>query len=226
MLRIGIIANPSCGNAWLEDALRSLQASEFVELALIVVTAASSALAQPPLVDERLRTHWSQSLFLRYQQWDYKKNRAEDDALSARDLTSLLSAVPRVVLSPAQQSSAVEFSPEDLAIIKAADLDVLVNFEPRTVQRAVLSFLRYGLWSFYYGDNGRYQGGPPCFWEIYENNPVSGSGLQIMTERSDEPRVIYQSHSSTRQTSLYLNRNPIYWKTAEFLIRRLSDLHL
>jgi hypothetical protein len=43
--------------------------------------------------------------------------------------------------------------------------------------------------------------------------------------REDGGRVIYRGHSSTDMTSLYRNRNPVYWKTAEFATRRLRDLH-
>jgi hypothetical protein len=40
----------------------------------------------------------------------------------------------------------------------------------------------------------------------------------------DGGHVIYRSHSATDFTSLHRNRNPVYWKTAEFALRRLRDL--
>ncbi len=84
---------------------------------------------------------------------------------------------------------------------------------------------RYGVWSFHHDDNLEYRGGPPLFWEIYEQNPVSGTILQILTDSLDGGHVIYRGHSSTERSSLYRNRNPIYWKTAEYALRRLRDLH-
>ena len=76
----------------------------------------------------------------------------------------------------------------------------------------------------HHDDNLEYRGGPPLFWEIYERNPVSGTILQILTDSLDGGNVIYRGHSSTEMSSLYRNRNPIYWKTVEFVLRRLRDL--
>ena len=64
-----------------------------------------------------------------------------------------------------------------------------------------------------------------CFWEIYEQNPVSGTILRILTDSLDGGHVIYRGHSSTDKSSLYRSRNPIYWKTAEYALRRLRDLN-
>src|SRR6202012_4529846 len=60
---------------------------------------------------------------------------------------------------------------------------------------------------------------------IYKQNPVSGTILQILTDSLDGGHVIYRGHSSTDKSSLYRSRNPIYWKTAEFALRRLRDLN-
>jgi hypothetical protein len=81
------------------------------------------------------------------------------------------------------------------------------------------------VWSFHHDDNLEYRGGPPLFWEIYEQNPVSGTILQILTDSLDGGHVIYRGHSSTDKSSLYRSRNPIYWKTAEYALRRLRELN-
>ena len=64
------------------------------------------------------------------------------------------------------------------------------------------------------------------FWEIYEGNPKSGTILQVLNEKLDGGRVIYRSISNTKMHSYYLNRNDNYWKTSNFILRRLKHLHL
>jgi hypothetical protein len=115
---------------------------------------------------------------------------------------------------------------QDLDTIRAVHLDVLFRFGFRIIRGGILEAAQYGVWSFHHDDNLEYRGGPPLFWEIYERNPISGTILQQLTDSLDGGRVLYRSHSSTNLSSLYLNRNPIYWKTAEFALRRLRDLHV
>jgi hypothetical protein len=117
-------------------------------------------------------------------------------------------------------------SEDELSEICKQGLDVIFNFSVRDLQGGIFRAAHHGVWSFHHGDNMEYRGGPPLFWEMFERNPVSGSILQIHTEPRDCGRVIYRSYASTDQTSLYRNRNPVYWKTAEFALRRLRDLHL
>jgi hypothetical protein len=147
------------------------------------------------------------------------------DAFAETDLTNLLTKVPILDAAPLQKGFVDRFTPEDIARIREASLDVLFRFGFRIIRGEILSCARHGVWSFHHGDNREYRGAPPGFWEIYEGNPVTGSILQVLTESLDGGRVIYRSHSATDFGSLYLSLNPLYWKTAEFAMRRLRDLH-
>jgi hypothetical protein len=64
----------------------------------------------------------------------------------------------------------------------------------------------------------------PLFQEMVEQSPISESSLEILTADCAGPLIIYRSFSSTNFFSLYWTRNRIYWKTAEFIMRRLRDL--
>ena len=81
------------------------------------------------------------------------------------------------------------------------------------------------MWSLHHDDNRSYRGGPALFWEIYERNPESGTILQILTDALDGGKVLYRSIAATNFASLYKNRRATYWKSAEFMMRRLADLH-
>ena len=64
---------------------------------------------------------------------------------------------------------------------------------------------RYGICSLHYGDYDHYRRGPPYFWELYEQNPVSG--LTLIS--NDEPgvcRVLAKALFST-ELGLSVRRN-------------------
>ena len=148
----------------------------------------------------------------------------ELDAFEETDLNAVLREVAVLSVQPIQKGFVDRFVPEDIARIREAKLGVLFRFGFRILRGEILSCAKYGVWSFHHADNREYRGAPPGFWEMYEGNPVTGSILQVLTEALDGGRVIYRSLSATDFGSLYLTLNPLYWKSAEFAIRRLRDL--
>jgi hypothetical protein len=101
----------------------------------------------------------------------------------------------------------------------------MLRFGFRIIKGEILEAARYGMWSLHHDDNRSYRGGPALFWEIYERNPESGTILQVLTDELDGGKVLYRSISATNFASLYKNRRETYWKSAEFMMRRLADLH-
>jgi hypothetical protein len=224
MLRVGIMLDSYTASAWVAKIVEDIQTSGFAQVELVVLNYPSAQTR--PSLKTRLRNHWRLTLFHLYEQWDYRRNKAHHDAKASMNLTSLLNGVPSITVHPVRKGFTDRIPEDELAEIRSQDLDVLFRFGFRIIQGGILSAARYGVWSFHHGDNLEYRGGPALFWEIYERNPISGTILQILTDSLDGGRVIYRSHSSTDQTSLYRSRNPIYWKTADFALRRLRDLHM
>lgn len=222
MLRIGIMLDSYVSTAWVAKIVRDIQASEFARIELVVLN--TPAPAQKISFSKRLKSYWKLSLYHRYEQWDYARNRMQPDAKAAADLSTALDGVPAVTVHPVRKGFTDRIPEEELEIIRGHRLDVLLRFGFRIIRGGILEAARYGVWSIHHDDNQEYRGGPPLFWEIYEGNPVSGTVLQILTESLDGGDVIYRGHSSTEMSSLYRNRNPIYWKTAEYMVRRLRDL--
>jgi hypothetical protein len=223
-LRIGIMVNSTTGPRWLAKILRDIQESSFAEIVLVVQNAAPKVNQKKPW-RQRLRTYWTHSLFERYKRWDRNRHRSELDAFEDTDLREFLQAATILPVQPLQKGFVDRIAPEDSARIREAKLDVLFRFGFRILRGEILSCAKYGIWSFHHADNREYRGAPPGFWEMYEGNPVTGSILQVLTESLDGGRVIYRSISATNSGSLYLTLNPLYWKTAEFAIRRLRDLY-
>jgi hypothetical protein len=117
------------------------------------------------------------------------------------------------------------FAEPDLEALRARDLDVILRAGFNILRGDVLRAARYGIWSLHHGDNREYRGGPAMFWEIHEGNPLTGSVLQVLTPQLDGGKVIYRSLGATIPVSLHRNRVDKFWKAAEFVPRRLRDLH-
>jgi hypothetical protein len=94
-------------------------------------------------------------------------------ALWPRDMTTLLSTVPRV-------EHEVTSSLGDTAArtIRAYELDFILDLGFGEPPSEMLSVARYGIWSFRYGSDEEYRAGLPCFWEIYYGDDVTIAELQ------------------------------------------------
>lgn len=223
MLRVGILLDSYTAAAWVAKIVEDIQACGFARIELVILN--TPPVQSRPGLRTRLRNHWRSTLYHQYEKWDYRQNKAGNDAKAPTDLSTLLSGIASIAVHPIRNGFTDRIPEDELAAIRGRNLDVLFRFGFRIIRGGILSAARYGTWSFHHDDNREYRGGPPLFWEIYEGNPVSGTILQVLTESLDGGRVLYRGHSSTDFTSLYRNRNPIYWKTAEYALRRLRDLH-
>jgi hypothetical protein len=223
MLRVGILLDSYTSVAWVAKIVEDIKGSGFARIELVILN--TPPVQSRPNLKTRLRNHWRSSLYHLYEQWDYRRNKVVNDAKAPADLSTLLNGIPSITVHPVRKGFTDRIPEDELAEIRGHNLDVLFRFGFRIIRGGILSAARYGVWSFHHDDNLEYRGGPPLFWEIYERNPVSGTILQVLTESLDGGRVLYRGHSSTDFTSLYRNRNPIYWKTAEYALRRLRDLH-
>jgi len=222
MLRIGVMLDSFTSSAWVAKIIEDIQASQFAHVSLVILN--TPAAKEKRSLRKWLKDHWDLTLYYRYERWDYQKYKVDPDAKAPRDVSTILSESQCIKVNPVRKGSTDLFREDDLVQIRAANLDVVLRFGFRIIRGEILHVARYGIWSFHHDDNLEYRGRPPLFWEMYEGNPVSGSILQILTDSLDGGHVIYRGYSATDFTSLYRNSNPIYWKTAEFALRRLRDL--
>ena len=210
--------------AWIARILGQLAEAEFIQLALVIVN------AEPPLPAPRfarLGAPRPRHLLLNlYQRIDARFFRAEPDAFGQVDMSDRLASVPTLEVVPLRPKQLEHrFEAEAIGRVRKADLDVLLRFGFNIIRGEILDCARYGVWAYHHGDNQRYRDSPAFFWEMYDNNPVSGTMLQVLSEDLDGGRILYRSFSATDPTSLNRSRNAAYWKSAEFVMRRLTDLH-
>jgi hypothetical protein len=227
-LRIGVMLDSLSGPRWVGKVIGDISRNADLDLALVVVDADAGGAVRPTSWREWLRRQRAalpHRLWEWYEAADYRRFRHEgEDPFATVDLAPLLGRAHVLTVSPLRGRLVDRFQDEDIGRIRQADLDVMIRFGFRIIKGDILGAARYGVWSIHHGDNRKYRGGPALFWEMYERNPESGTVLQVLTDQLDGGRVIYRSTSGTNFASLHKNRRETYWKTAEFITRRLMDL--
>jgi hypothetical protein len=212
MLRVGVMLESYVSSAWVAKVIEDIQSSGFARVELVILN---------PLA----RKNRGFSLFQFYERWDYQRNKVADDAMAPTDVSYLLNGVPSLFPHLNREGVPGNILEQESAAIRNHRLDVLFHFGLDALGGDILGATRYGVWSFHFGNDSEQANQAPLWKELYEKNPVSSSSLQIRTDSPGGTQVIYRSYAATDLTSLYLTRNPIYWKTAEFALRCLHDLH-
>jgi hypothetical protein len=116
------------------------------------------------------------------------------------------------------------FDDKDIATLRDLDLDFLVKFGFGITRGEILTVARHGVWSFHHGDETRYRGAPPCFWEIYFQDPVTGSILQRLNERLDGGVVLKRGYFRTVGDSYTENRDSAFLGSAAWPAQVCRDI--
>ena len=177
-LRFGLMAPGTTLRAWQAACIRSLLAEAGVELAVLIVDATDRSTSRA----ERLRKHAGFTIYNRFF--------FHPTALAPTDLSATFAAVPRVACTVRREGFSEYFSPADLDAIRTHDLDFVLRFGFGIIRGEILDVPRYGVWSFHHGDEARYRGTPPGFWEVSRQDPVSGAILQRLVA---EPSLLFGS---------------------------------
>ena len=148
-----------------------------------------------------------------------KKNERYHDYLNAFDLSSLGSN--SIYLSPiAYEPGFVRgCSNDDVNLVKALNLDLLITFASGGLRGDILSAARLGVLSVHYGDDRVHRGGPAGFWEVYFREDTTGFTLQRLTGTTDGgEEALFRGHVST-QSYYLLNQAALFMKSNYYLKR-------
>jgi hypothetical protein len=235
-LRIGLLLDSRDEiPVFLARNIEDIKASNFAGIELLVVgkpTAGSSAPVQTPdsrplsfprhLLDSKLRKRVLYDLYLRLDAW----MKPPDDPVAKVDCKDLLSGIETIEVEPPGEKSGYRFHPDALEKIRSKDLDVLIRFGFDIFRGDILKAARYGVWSYYHGDDEFYRGGPSHFWELYQGSPLSGVILQVLHEGGGDGVVLCKSLFATESTlSVSRNRYNPYWGSSDLIIRKLNELY-
>lgn len=222
-LRVGLMLDSLVVPRWVSAIIAQLEEAPFVDVAVVVTDRRRwRDLRSPGPLRESVR----RMAFRLYEKADHQLFRSANDAFAPTDVSDRLGAVQVLGVTPRRSREAGTTLDETaLEALDGCALDVLLAFGFRDLAGRATSIPRYGIWDVHHGDDRSFRGGPPLFWEMYDRSPVSGTTLRILSGTPGEGRAIYRSYSATDQVSLNRSRDAAYWKTASFVMRRLTDLH-
>jgi hypothetical protein len=201
-LRVAVIVGGPSAPRWMAQLLDRIDACPFADIVGLVRSARASPRARASV------------LYRAYHRFDAHHFAVADDPLDEIDIAGRLAHTPTL-----------DVTVDAVEELNSWDLDVILSLGVDDIPRVILDCARHGVWSYHHGDPDAYAGGPPLFWEVYDDAPVSGSVLRRVTPGSDAIETIYRSFSATDPLSLHRGRALVYSKTAEFALRKLRDLH-
>lgn len=181
----------------------------------------------PPIGEGLARKLWRRRRHLLYELYvrlDRSLLPAGPDAFQRVSVADLLEGRPTIRVEPERAEFSDYFPPAVQEEIHEYGLDVALRFGFRILRGEVLGIARHGVWSYHHDDNRVIRGGPPGFWEVMEDHAVTGSMLQVLSERLDGGEVLYRSWAPTHRRSVNRNKNHVYWKSAAFVARVLRQL--
>lgn len=200
-IRFGIMCNGTTFPEWQANSIQSLLKVPGVTCEILI----------SPERSERKKGFFSGIRFRNYLWKIYKYTKRgkflQDKKVSLNDT---LGHVKTLKVKTEKKGEYSEyFSEEDIKSIRDYDLDFILRYSFGILRGEILNVARFGIWSFHHGDEQKYRGGPPGFWEIYKNDPVTGAILQRLTEKLDGGIVLRKGLFKTK-LSYTRNRDQIY----------------
>ncbi|MBX2836348.1 MAG: hypothetical protein KTR35_05805 [Gammaproteobacteria bacterium] len=220
-LRIGILVDSEQVATWQYQLLERLISSRSAEVVLTVVRQNH----QTP-DSESNRGHFGYRLLLQYLRWDHRRFRGKGDPFALRELRDLQASFDTIFVQPQTSQWIDTFSDHDVEEIKNHNLDIIIRLGFRILHGDILNAARYGVWSYHHGDNSINRGGPPGFWEVYENQNCIGLTLQLLNEELDDGLVLAKSILATDKFSVNRTKESVYWRSTDVLPRKIRELHL
>jgi hypothetical protein len=237
-LRVGLLVDSLTFPAWIASIIQHIRQSDFARLELVVLNAeaqrpeAGAGKPAPWLV--RLARHLGSGrrrrvlLYNVYTRWDEARHGRTlvSNPFRLVDGAARLEGVESLAMRPLRQGFTDRFTDEQVQLIRARQLDVLLRFGFNIIRGEILNAARYGVWSYHHGDNDYYRGGPAHCWELLEGNPLSGVLLQVLNEELDGGLVLAKALLATEPGwSVLRNRARPYWTGSWFVLRKLHELH-
>ena len=227
-LLVGVLLDSYKQPAWVAKLISDLVSGKETRLALVVMNDCEVRSEQLSFVRRVARWWQNRSAlpYVAYRRLDQKRYQRSGDPEELTDIGEILADTPVIRVTPRRTKHCDYFSDDEVAAIRTYDLDVAVRFGFRILKGDALRLARYGVWSFHHGDNRHNRGGPAGFWEVMNQEPVTGAVLQVLSEELDAGLVIGRSFSSTDPISVTANKRNYYWQATHLLgssLRRLYE---
>lgn len=209
-VRVGILMNGPDAALWVHQTIGEIARAEHLELRLLIIkTRGSDAGPTPPVL---LRA------------WSWADRRLFKPYVDALALEHREYAVDTVMAHfPGGNDGEFLLTKNGEAQLKAARLDVILNFASGDVPPQIQSAARYGVWTFSSRNGGAPEDDYTQFRDVYEDNRICTLTLRAMSAGGEVD--LYRSTFSNDSLSLYRNRNVTCWRKSQIFLRLLGDLY-
>lgn len=216
MIRIVLLLDSYTVSAWVYESIFQItkQPNSQIVLAVINKTPKSSGNKSP-------------FLYRLYRGLDRRLLLKKPDAFAKKNLKTLPDwNVSELFIQPIQKKFSDYFDSQTLDQIKAHNPDVIIRFGFRILRGEILNLAPLGVWSYHHGDPQAYRGGPPCFWEVINQEQTTGAAILQLSEKLDDGLILYQSWAQTDPLSVQRNANKVFWSSSFFIARVLQEIAL
>lgn len=202
---------------WQAESIRLLTNNGFVPVLLIM----DDRPAKPKPRRKRLQRYpWHKIIYRIYQRYLFRP-----EAKKMLSLKDELKNIPVLKAHPRKVKTGFYFSDDEIDAIKKTGPDFMLRFGFGILRGDILSSAPYGLWSFHHDDEKKYRGVPSNFWEIYCNDPVNASILQVLTDDIDGGPVIRKGFFPTLLHSWKSNLDQAYFRSASWPLQAARDIN-
>jgi hypothetical protein len=227
-LDFGIMCSGLEFDDWQADCIRKLREVDGVNLELLIIDGSNSAntggLSEVISTILEYGNRTSTGDAINRTAWLLYRQLYDDPPCKSQvDLSDELAPVERISCDVNEDGFSQYFYEDDVREIEEYDLDFALRMGFGIIRGEILEAPKYGVWSYHHDDERRYRGGPPCFWEIYNGDPVTGAILQRLTDRLDGGIVLKRGTFPTQQT-YYDNLDNVYYGTTEWPAQVARDV--
>ncbi len=226
-ITIGLLLDTDELPAWLYESIHKITALDYVDIAVLIYndsegTQLHEAVGNQHQSGKRFNPFFC---FLKMIDAFVCSKRKNKDAFQKKNIRPELSQIPSINVRPRKVERTESLLTDDVEQIKAYNLDILVKIGFGNLRGDILTAAKYGVWAHYAADPQRVRGGPVGFWEVMEQQPVTGAIMEILSETPGAGRVLCRSWSTTYPYSFRSNCNYYHWTSSDFLPLLLTRLH-
>lgn len=213
-IRFGVMVDGDTVEQWQFDTIKLL-IDNGIELVLVIKNGDESK-PYKSLWDKVFHYPYSRLLFRIWNRYWFKpaaKRRVSLTGIIESDRINKINRIDSssiITIFPIKKGISTYFSDEDIAKIKAYDLNFILRFGFDIIRGEVLKCAKYGIWSFHHDDERVVRGGPPGFWEFMRKIPRNGVILQQLTDELDKGLILRRLQFDTALHSYRFHLNRIY----------------
>ena len=222
-LKFTLMCNGPQLQQWQREALQLILDEGYASLELIVIPAENNP-SKLSWIKKIIHYSWEKLLFKKYYQYFFRPPVFKTVAFN--DISANIPVIRSTIIHKGKYSE--YFSESDILLIKSYRPDFILKFGFGILRGDILDCTPYGIWSFHHGDEQKFRGVPPAFWEIAKKKKVTAAILQRLTEKLDGGLILRKVYFPTISHSWKANleqtiRLSVSWPAD--VCREIATLH-